>query len=347
MAPAAAYNHQSRKWYDSKSVLTFSSNLNSSFRSSVYNAANTWTSVSGSSFYFYNSSTDTCYTSVQLGAVAQPNYLAQEQAIMYNNSYKQLSLVTFSNTRNWTTNSTLAYSPFHYDIQTVALHELGHAAGMSHSNDENALMRASALPSVMRTLTVDDTAGIRALYPSYRHSSNGVLDNVEIYVNATIEPMTEEEMAEKATLIVKGSVKEILPAQWDTSDGSDPSIRTKDTYSTEGYMLYHDTVIEVDKIYKGKLSEESGKIIVRLPGGSTGSITMIDDNSAQYSKGEQVLLYLFEDTGTRSYSLGPEHYFAYPRQGQIFIDNESKIAVNGYGEKVDIKKLLSASASKN
>lgn len=55
------------------------------------------------------------------------------------------------------------------DIQTHALHELGHALGLSHSNNSNAVMYPT-LPSgvVRRTLAQDDIEGIQALYYEFR-----------------------------------------------------------------------------------------------------------------------------------------------------------------------------------
>lgn len=55
------------------------------------------------------------------------------------------------------------------DIQTHALHELGHALGLAHSADSNAVMYAIIPPGlVRRTLAPDDINGIKALYPTFR-----------------------------------------------------------------------------------------------------------------------------------------------------------------------------------
>lgn len=50
-------------------------------------------------------------------------------------------------------------------LHVVAMHEAGHALGLAHSQDENALMYRDYRVSADRTLTEDDIEGICALYP--------------------------------------------------------------------------------------------------------------------------------------------------------------------------------------
>jgi hypothetical protein len=54
-----------------------------------------------------------------------------------------------------------------FDIETVALHELGHIIGLAHSSVSGAVMRSSvAGGTTKRTLTADDIAGAQQLYPN-------------------------------------------------------------------------------------------------------------------------------------------------------------------------------------
>lgn len=55
------------------------------------------------------------------------------------------------------------------DVQSVALHELGHSLGLGHSADPNASMYATKpFGAIKRNLAQDDINGILAIYPTYR-----------------------------------------------------------------------------------------------------------------------------------------------------------------------------------
>ncbi|KAJ0099774.1 hypothetical protein Patl1_22003 [Pistacia atlantica] len=51
-----------------------------------------------------------------------------------------------------------------FDLETVALHEIGHLLGLGHSSVEGAIMFPSISPGVTKGLHGDDIQGIRALY---------------------------------------------------------------------------------------------------------------------------------------------------------------------------------------
>lgn len=57
-----------------------------------------------------------------------------------------------------------------YDLQSILVHEFGHALGLSHSDVEEATMRASYFEGStdMRTLAVDDQEAICSVYPPER-----------------------------------------------------------------------------------------------------------------------------------------------------------------------------------
>ncbi|KAK9921807.1 hypothetical protein M0R45_030303 [Rubus argutus] len=51
-----------------------------------------------------------------------------------------------------------------YDLETVALHEIGHLLGLGHSSVEGAIMFPTIRPGVTQSLHGDDVQGIKALY---------------------------------------------------------------------------------------------------------------------------------------------------------------------------------------
>ncbi|KAF5816693.1 putative matrilysin [Helianthus annuus] len=53
-----------------------------------------------------------------------------------------------------------------FDIETVALHEIGHLLGLGHSQYPNAVMYGTISPGESRVITLDDIRGLRALYGS-------------------------------------------------------------------------------------------------------------------------------------------------------------------------------------
>jgi hypothetical protein len=65
--------------------------------------------------------------------------------------------IVFNTNQPWTTNGGT------YDLETVAIHELGHALGLNHSSLTSAVLYAYYNGS-KHALTADDTSGIQSLY---------------------------------------------------------------------------------------------------------------------------------------------------------------------------------------
>ena len=69
------------------------------------------------------------------------------------------------------------YYWYYYDFQSTVTHELGHALGLAHSSDPNAVMGTYAppLPATNRVLTKDDSDGEAYLYPATPGGGGGGL----------------------------------------------------------------------------------------------------------------------------------------------------------------------------
>ncbi|KAM7262142.1 hypothetical protein ACFE04_021219 [Oxalis oulophora] len=54
--------------------------------------------------------------------------------------------------------------PNEFDMETIALHEIGHLLGLGHSSDQGAIMYPSISEGMTKGLGEDDIQGIKALY---------------------------------------------------------------------------------------------------------------------------------------------------------------------------------------
>ena len=78
------------------------------------------------------------------------------------------SEIFFNEAFNWTTDELGGG----FDIETVALHEIGHAIGLGHENGVPSVM-ATYYNGVQRDLFADDIAGVEAIYASGRGGGGG------------------------------------------------------------------------------------------------------------------------------------------------------------------------------
>ncbi|HII02979.1 TPA: hypothetical protein HA351_15445 [Methanosarcinaceae archaeon] len=147
--------------------------------------------------------------------------------------------------------------------------------------------------------------------------------------------LSPEELAKKSDLILIGSVKEILPARWSTPDGGQPENAIEALGRDE--VIYRDVVISVDEYLKNSLS--SNEVVVRVLGGIVGNLGMDVEDEASFEPGEDVLLYLVEDTSPATKDLKPEHFRVTGiSQGKYTLTGDGKAVKSG--ETVDLEELL-------
>ncbi|APW60921.1 matrixin family metalloprotease [Paludisphaera borealis] len=67
-----------------------------------------------------------------------------------------------------------------FDLETVAIHEFGHALGMNHSQISNAVMYAY-YNGIKQNLTNDDTSGIQSVYGARQYDAYNINSNNNAY----------------------------------------------------------------------------------------------------------------------------------------------------------------------
>jgi len=111
-------------------------------------------------------------------------------------------------------------------------------------------------------------------------------------------------------------------------------------YYRDNQIIYTDVIIKVDKYLYGDIQSE--KIAVRINGGRIGNQILIADNEADFSEGENVLLFLFRDP---NYEMTPvpegieaQAYYRTMRlfQGKFTINGDK--ASNNWGDSISVSQ---------
>lgn len=147
----------------------------------IEDAVTRWNAVSPGTFAFAWNGTSTggtgsCGTSVQRDGANTVKFvddlpagtLGQTCTVWSVSAGASAPLVEFdmelSSTVQWSTAETTPGN--RYDLWSTVLHEVGHAAGLGHTNDGTAVMYASLKAGTQkRSLTADDREGLLAAYP--------------------------------------------------------------------------------------------------------------------------------------------------------------------------------------
>lgn len=116
---------------------------------------------------------------IRIGGMSQPgNQLAFAYAPQPFNGGAIAGDIFFNTDQRWQTNATT------YDVQSVAIHEFGHALGMGHSEIATATMYAS-YTSAKQSSTSDDTTGLRTIYGSRQSDEFDASVRNNSYTNAS------------------------------------------------------------------------------------------------------------------------------------------------------------------
>lgn len=107
-----------------------------------------------------------------------------------------------------------------------------------------------------------------------------------IKTQGTIVHKSQSELINDSSVIIKGTVKEILPSKW-----SNPGFKKGSDISN---ILQTDISINVDEVYKG-VPYNSENIIVRIDKGYDDDTVVISDGYPDFAPGENVLLFLSID----------------------------------------------------
>jgi len=212
-------------------------------------------------------------------------------------------------------------------------------------------------PNETKTLASKISDSIKAatskFFPKALAQEDTYITNVIVYRTLATESLDEE----VAGLIIRGVVKENTEPQWENHDGQVPT--EQEIEAGEPLLIGYNTIVEVEKVYKGELPENSNEIQIKRLGGTIDGTTVELNADVGYQVGDEVILYL----------VGEENqYYEMNNRGKIFIDkNEPSVldepsildmfiskmnsmglygntdtsitAINAWGETVDLEQL--------
>ncbi|KAI3726058.1 hypothetical protein L1987_65855 [Smallanthus sonchifolius] len=153
----------SLRWPPSKSHLTYAFGLNypNAYVPPVVRAFNTWASASG---YFTFSRVDDVTSADLKITFENPTHGDRDfdENVLAHAFSPTDGRFHYNANMNWSSGPGPVSGAF--DLETVAVHEIGHLLGLRHSEDRNAIMWSSIPIGAVKGLNADDIQGIKALY---------------------------------------------------------------------------------------------------------------------------------------------------------------------------------------
>nr|GEV15132.1 metalloendoproteinase 1-like [Tanacetum cinerariifolium] len=160
------FTPDSPKWPVEKTNLSyaFSFNYSDAYVPPVVRAFNTWAAASGY-FTFYRVN-DIAIADIKIsferGDHGDGGAFDGPYGILAHAFYPPDGRMHYDAAETWSVGP--GPVPDTIDLQTVALHEIGHLLGLGHSEDENAIMWSSIPSGSLKGLNADDILGVKALY---------------------------------------------------------------------------------------------------------------------------------------------------------------------------------------
>lgn len=137
-----------------------------------------------------------------------------------------------------------------------------------------------------------------------------------VYDNGSIAAKTLYDLMVDSDVVIKGTVKEVLPSKW-----SNP-----DHIEGEGLrdIIQTDISINIDQIFKGKPYNDKN-IIVKIDKGKIGNVEYKSDGYPDFTPGEEVVLFLSIDDSPFAKVYGNGNYYVLTGmlQGKFSLSNKT------------------------
>jgi hypothetical protein len=156
-----------------------------------------------------------------------------------------------------------------FDIETVALHEIGHILGLQHSNVAGSVMFPTVSSnSTKRALTADDLGGVRELYPT-AIPANGTYT---IRQKSTNRFLDAHEIADKDFRLVTRPAQNNDTQRWELAQvGAVYLIRQK---SSSRFLDAHDNSNNDFRLVTRTAQNDATQRWVVMPSGDASSFTI-------------------------------------------------------------------------
>ncbi len=163
---------QPRKWPAGEATIYTDAVMTAEQSLAMQSAATTWSAVPGAAFRFVYGGTSPSAdvrnhangnSDLYFDSTLPPFGYALTYAFETGADIVERD-IAFNGALTWSTTGSPASAP---DVETVALHELGHVLGLMHESGKPSVMKPGGDPSLQqRTLLEDDRDGVRFLYPA-------------------------------------------------------------------------------------------------------------------------------------------------------------------------------------